>query len=284
MGWFARNQKGIQTPTDSKKEMPEGLWHKCSSCGEQAPMSEHEANLWVCRSCGFHDRIAPKDYFNILFDTPRYKSYFNEVQPKNALHFEDLKPYEKRLEQAFEKTDANEAVQVAVGRMEGRRVLIAAMDFRFIGGSMGSVVGERMARGIDFCIENKIPCIIISKSGGARMMEAGNSLMQMIKITAKLNELSQAGLPFISLLTDPTTGGVRASFDMLGDVNVSEPGALIAFAGPRVVKETIKQDLPEGLQRAEFLLEKGFLDKIIHRSNLKESLAQLLSFMMVKAR
>ena len=284
MGWFSRNQKGIQTPTDNKKEMPEGLWHKCSPCGEQSPMSEHEANLWVCGSCGFHDRIAPKDYFSILFDTPRYKTYFNEVQPKNALQFEDLKPYEQRLKQAFDKTNANEAVQVAVGRMEGRRVLIAAMDFRFIGGSMGSVVGERMARGIDFCIENKIPCIIISKSGGARMMEAGNSLMQMIKITAKLNELSQAGLPYISLLTDPTTGGVTASFAMLGDVNVSEPGALIAFAGPRVVKETIKQDLPEGFQRAEFLLEKGFLDKIIRRENLKESLAQLLSFMMIKAR
>ncbi|MEC8033211.1 MAG: acetyl-CoA carboxylase, carboxyltransferase subunit beta [Bacteroidota bacterium] len=284
MGWFSRDQKGIQTPTDNKKEMPEGLWHKCSACGEQSPMSEHEANLWVCGSCGFHDRIAPKDYFSILFDTPRYKTYFNEVQPKNALQFEDLKPYEQRLKQAFDKTDANEAVQVAVGRMEGRRVLIAAMDFRFIGGSMGSVVGERMARGIDFCIENKLPCIIISKSGGARMMEAGNSLMQMIKITAKLNELSQAGLPYISLLTDPTTGGVTASFAMLGDVNVSEPGALIAFAGPRVVKETIKQDLPEGFQRAEFLLEKGFLDKIIRRENLKESLAQLLSFMMIKAR
>ena len=284
MGWFSRDQKGIQTPTDNKKEMPEGLWHKCSACGEQSPMSEHEANLWVCGSCGFHDRIAPKDYFSILFDTPRYKTYFNEVQPKNALQFEDLKPYEQRLKQAFDKTDANEAVQVAVGRMEGRRVLIAAMDFRFIGGSMGSVVGERMARGIDFCIENKLPCIIISKSGGARMMEAGNSLMQMIKITAKLNELSQAGLPYISLLTDPTTGGVTASFAMLGDVNVSEPGALIAFAGPRVVKETIKQDLPEGFQRAEFLLEKGFLDKIIRRENLKESLAQLISFMMIKAR
>ena len=284
MGWFSRDQKGIQTPTDNKKEMPEGLWHKCSACGEQSPMSEHEANLWVCGSCGFHDRIAPKDYFAILFDTPRYKLYFNEIQPKNALQFEDLKPYEQRLKQAFDKTDANEAVQVAVGRMEGRRVLIAAMDFRFIGGSMGSVVGERVARGIDFCIENKLPCIIISKSGGARMMEAGNSLMQMIKITAKLNELSQAGLPYISLLTDPTTGGVTASFAMLGDVNVSEPGALIAFAGPRVVKETIKQDLPEGFQRAEFLLEKGFLDKIIRRENLKESLAQLLSFMMIKAR
>ncbi|HCE84523.1 MAG TPA: acetyl-CoA carboxylase, carboxyltransferase subunit beta [Bacteroidetes bacterium] len=284
MGWFSRDQKGIQTPTDNKKEMPEGLWHKCSACGEQSPMSEHEVNLWVCGSCGFHDRIAPKDYFAILFDTPRYKLYFNEIQPKNALQFEDLKPYEQRLKQAFDKTDANEAVQVAVGRMEGRRVLIAAMDFRFIGGSMGSVVGERMARGIDFCIENKIPCIIISKSGGARMMEAGNSLMQMIKITAKLNELSQAGLPYISLLTDPTTGGVTASFAMLGDVNVSEPGALIAFAGPRVVKETIKQDLPEGFQRAEFLLEKGFLDKIIRRENLKESLAQLLSFMLIKAR
>lgn len=283
MGWFSRDQKGIQTPTDNKKEMPEGLWHKCSACGEQSPMSEHEANLWVCGSCGFHDRITPNDYFSILFDTPRYKTYFNEVQPKNALQFEDLKPYEQRLKQAFDKTDANEAVQVAVGRMEGRRVLIAAMDFRFIGGSMGSVVGERMARGIDFCIENKLPCIIISKSGGARMMEAGNSLMQMIKITAKLNELSQAGLPYISLLTDPTTGGVTASFAMLGDVNVSEPGALIAFAGPRVVKETIKQDLPEGFQRAEFLLEKGFLDKIIRRENLKESLAQLLSFMMIKA-
>ncbi|MEC7405383.1 MAG: acetyl-CoA carboxylase, carboxyltransferase subunit beta [Bacteroidota bacterium] len=284
MGWFSRDQKGIQTPTDNKKEMPEGLWHKCSACGEQSPMSEHEANLWVCGSCGFHDRIAPKDYFSILFDTPRYKTYFNEVQPKNALQFEDLKPYEQRLKQAFDKTDANEAVQVAVGRMEGRRVLIAAMDFRFIGGSMGSVVGERMARGIDFCIENKLPCIIISKSGGARMMEAGNSLMQMIKITAKLNELSQAGLPYISLLTDPTTGGVTASFAMLGDVNVSEPGALIAFAGPRVVKETIKQDLPEGFQRAEFLLEKGFLDKIIRRENLKESLVQLISFMMIKSR
>ena len=284
MGWFSRNQKGIQTPTDNKKEMPEGLWNKCSACGEQSPMSEHEANLWVCGSCDFHDRIAPKDYFAFLFDTRRYKLYFNEVQPKNALHFEDLKPYEQRLKQAFDKTDANEAVQVAVGRMEGRRVLIAAMDFRFIGGSMGSVVGERVARGIDFCIENKIPCIIISKSGGARMMEAGNSLMQMIKITAKLNELSQAGLPYISLLTDPTTGGVTASFAMLGDVNVSEPGALIAFAGPRVVKETIKQDLPEGFQRAEFLLEKGFLDKIIRRGNLKESLAQLLSFMTIKAR
>ena len=209
--------------------------------------------LWKLRLSRSH---STKGLLCYLFDTPRYKSYFNDVQPKNAFQFEDLKPYEQRLKQAFDKTDANEAVQVAVGRMEGRSMLIAAMDFRFIGGSMGSVVGERMARGIDFCIENKLPCIIISKSGGARMMEAGNSLMQMIKITAKLNELSQAGLPYISLLTDPTTGGVTASFAMLGDVNVSEPGALIAFAGPRV-KETIKQDLPEGFQRAEFLLEKG---------------------------
>ncbi len=281
MSWFRRLREGITTSTIEKKEAPDGLWHKCKGCGETIPMKKYKENLWVCPSCALHGRIDSLEYFQFLFDDPdRVSLLFEHLDPVDMLRFEDLKPYTQRLKEAKAKNRVSEAITVATGDINEKAWVIAAMNFKFIGGSMGSVVGERISRAIDYAIEQKLPLLIISKSGGARMMEAAFSLMQMAKTSARLTRLAEAGLPYISLMTDPTTGGVTASYAMLGDINIAEPGALIGFAGPRVIKETIKRDLPEGFQRSEFLLEKGFLDFIVHRHELKEKLTEMRSYFL----
>ena len=280
MGWFKRFKQGITTSTKEKKEIKEGLWFKCPKCGHIVPKDEHEENLFVCQKCNYHDRIPSKEYFKILFDNNKYEVLFENILPEDPLNFVDRKPYKQRLEETIKKTKTTEAITVATGKINKIPAVVASMNFNFIGGSMGSVVGERIARAVDYCIENNLPLIIISKSGGARMMESSLSLMQMAKTSAKLTQLSKAGLPYISLMTDPTTGGVSASFAMLGDVNIAEPGALIGFAGPRVIKETIKKDLPEGFQTSEFLLEHGFLDYIVERKELKEKIALQLKLFL----
>jgi len=275
MKWFNRLKKGINTETKDKKEIKEGLWFKCPSCKEVIPMDDHRENLKVC-NCGYHERINSEDYFNIFFDNQKYKELNAEMKSADPLEFHDTKPYKDRLVATINKTGLNDALTSVYGKVNGEDLVIASMNFEFIGGSMGSVVGEKIAKAIDFCIEHKYPLMIISKSGGARMMEAAYSLMQMAKTSAKLTQLSDAKLPYISFLTDPTTGGITASYAMLGDVNITEPGALIGFAGPRVIKETIGRDLPEGFQRSEFVLEHGFIDYIVERKNLKEKVAQQL--------
>ena len=277
MGWFKRLTEGIQTSTKQKKEAPDGLWQKCKGCGKTNTVKELTNNFLKCPGCNHHIRIGSFDYFDLLFDG-RYKELFSNIYSYNFLNFEDVKNYDERLVEAREKTSLDDALTVASGKIKRKPILIAAMDFAFIGGSMGSVVGEKIARSVDYAIKNKIPLLIISKSGGARMMESAFSLMQMAKTSVKLAELSRAGIPYFSLLTDPTTGGVTASFAMLGDINFSEPNALIGFAGPRVIKETIKRDLPEGFQKSEFLLEHGFLDFIVDRQDLKERIGDLLNF------
>ena len=276
MGWFKRLKDGIQTATKFKKETPDGLWHKCNDCGETNTFKELKENFFKCPKCNYHERIGSHDYFDLLFDG-RYTKLFDEYKSYDFLEFTDLKPYQQRLDVASEKTGLVEAISVAIGKIGRKPLVIAAMDFSFIGGSMGSVVGEKIAKSIDYCIENETPLMIISKSGGARMMESAFSLMQMAKTAAKLSELGKKHIPYLSFLTDPTTGGVTASYAMLGDINFAEPGALIGFAGPRVIKETIKQDLPEGFQRSEFLIEHGFLDFIVDRSELKGRLDDLLT-------
>ncbi len=283
MGWFKRLKEGIQTTTRDKKEVPDGIWTKCPECKETTLQKDMKENLFVCPHCDHHSRIGSRDYFHILFDEGKYELLFEHLIPKDILGFEDLKKYTDRLAEAQEKTGLKDAISVAVGEIdEHLPIVIAAMDFSFIGGSMGSVVGEKISLAIDYCIEHKLPLLIISKSGGARMMESAFSLMQMAKTSVKLGQLSDARLPYLSLLTDPTTGGVTASFSMLGDFNFAEPKALIGFAGPRVIRETIKQDLPEGFQSSEFLLEEGFLDFIVHRKELKNTLRRLLGFFNLK--
>lgn len=276
MGWFKRLKDGIQTATRNKKEAPEGLWHQCVRCKEASTMKELRENFYKCPKCNYHTRIGSYDYFDLLYDEQEYGLLFEELRSKDMLQFTDLKPYPDRLADAYKKNRVTDAITVAVGKVNDLPLVVAAMDFKFIGGSMGSVVGERISKAIDFCIEEKIPFMIISKTGGARMMEAAFSLMQMAKTSAKLTRLAKAQLPFFSMLTDPTTGGVTASFAMLGDVNFAEPEALIGFAGPRVIKETIKRELPEGFQTSEFLLEHGFLDFIVDRKDLKDRMAELL--------
>lgn len=275
-GWFRRFRKGITTSTAEKKETPEGLWNKCPDCNFITTTTELAENLFVCPKCNYHHRIGSEEYFDILFDNSEYEELFDNIRSKDFLHFTDLKPYQKRLDDIYAKTDLKDSMRVAVGTVGTQKLLIACMDFEFIGGSLGSVMGEKFSRAVDHCIAHQLPYLVISKSGGARMMESAFSLMQLAKTSAKLSQLSDAKLPFISLLTDPTFGGISASFGMLGDLNIAEPGALIGFAGPRVIKETIKKDLPEGFQRSEFLLEHGFLDFIINRKQLKDKLAQLL--------
>ena len=275
-GWFKRIKEGILTPTKEKKETPEGLWYKCPSCNTVIPQDDHRKNLSVCHECNYHEKIGSEAYFQILFDDGKYSEINKNISSSDPLEFEDTKKYKDRIKATEKKTDLKDAVRTASGMVEGQKLMVAAMDFNFIGGSMGSVVGEKIARAIDFSIKNQIPFMMISKSGGARMMEAAFSLMQMAKTSAKLTQLAEAKLPYFSFLTDPTTGGVTASFAMLGDLNFSEPKALIGFAGPRVVKETIGKDLPEGFQRSEFLLEHGFLDFIVERKDLKSKMAQLL--------
>lgn len=270
LSWFQRLKKGISTTTSEKKEMPEGLWVKCPECSYICTAKELEDNLWVCPKCGYHHRIESLEYFKIMFDDKKYTELFDDVISTDFLGFTDLKPYQERLDKLYASTDLKDSMRVAKGSVAGNDLVIACMDFAFIGGSLGSVMGEKFARGVDYAIKHKIPFMVISKSGGARMMESAYSLMQMAKTSAKLNELSDAKLPFFSMLTDPTFGGVTASFAMLGDLNFAEPGALIGFAGPRVIKETIRKDLPKGFQKSEFLLDHGFLDFIVHRHDLKE--------------
>lgn len=274
--WYKRFRKGITTSTADKKETPEGLWSKCPECNYICTTTELKENLFVCPKCNYHHRIGSEEYYEILFDNQTYTELFDNIISKDFLHFTDLKPYQKRLDEIHAKTDLKDSMRVATGKVNGQEIVIACMDFEFIGGSLGSVMGEKFSRAVDYCIEHKLPFLVISKSGGARMMESAFSLMQLAKTSGKLSQLSDAKLPFISLLTDPTFGGISASFGMLGDLNIAEPGALIGFAGPRVIKETIKKDLPEGFQRSEFLLEHGFLDFIVDRKVLKEKLATLI--------
>lgn len=278
MSWFKRIKEGITTSTEEKKETPEGLWIKCNSCKKIIPSKEHADNQYVCTNCSYHDRIGSEEYFEILFDDQKYTEFNANLQAADPLNFEDTKKYTKRIVESQAKTGLKDAIRTAAGTVEGKPLVIACMDFAFIGGSMGAVVGEKIARAIDYAIEHEHALLIISKSGGARMMEAAHSLMQMAKTSAKLTRLADARLPYISLLTDPTTGGVTASYAMLGDLNIAEPGSLIGFAGPRVVKETIGKDLPKGFQTAEFVLEHGFLDMIVDRRNLRATMAQLLSY------
>ena len=273
MGWFKRIQEGITTKSTEKKEIPEGAWYQCPSCKTVVTSQQHVERMSVCNYCGHHDRIGSEGYFKILFDEGKFREIAPKITSSDPLEFEDTKTYTDRLEAAKKKTGLSDALRTASGELNGMPVVISCMDFQFIGGSMGSVVGEKIARGIDHALKKGCPFICISKSGGARMMEAGLSLMQMAKTSARLSLLSKAGLPYISVLTDPTTGGGTASFAMLGDMNIAEPNALIGFAGPRVVKETIGKELPEGFQRSEFLLEHGFLDAIVERKDLKEKLA-----------
>ena len=279
MDWFKRIKKGISTSTEDKKETPDGLWSKCPKCRTIVTTQEHKQNLHICASCNYHSRIGSAEYFEILFDNNQFTELDKNMSSLDPLTFTDKKTYPERLKSMQNSTGLKDAVRTAHGKLNDETVVIACMDFSFIGGSMGSVVGEKIARAIDYARENKHPMLIISKSGGARMMEAGISLMQLAKTSAKLAQLDKAGLPYISLCTDPTFGGATASFSMLGDMNISEPNALIGFAGPKVVKETIGKDLPEGFQTAEFLLEKGFIDMIIDRKDLKEKLAQLFKIM-----
>lgn len=271
MAWFKRKEKGIQTPTDEKKDVPKGLWYK-SPTGKIIDSDELERNLWVSPEDDYHVRVGSKEYFQILFDNNEFTELDANLTSVDSLKFVDTKKYSDRLKDVTEKTKLKDAVRTAVGKSKGKDLVVCCMDFAFIGGSMGSVVGEKIARGIDHSIKNNIPFVMISKSGGARMMEAAYSLMQLAKTSAKLAQLAEAKIPYISLCTDPTTGGTTASYAMLGDINISEPGALIGFAGPRVVRDTTGKDLPEGFQTAEFVLEHGFLDFIAHRKELKNKI------------
>ncbi len=279
MAWFKRTQKGIQTATEDKKDVPKGLWYK-SPTGKIVDAEQLEKNFYVSPEDGYHVRIGSKEYFEILFDDDKYKELDKNLTSKDPLKFEDKKKYVDRLKDAQEKTNLKDAVRTAVGKSNGNELVIACMDFSFIGGSMGSVVGEKIARAADYALKHKIPLMIISKSGGARMMEAALSLMQLAKTSAKLAQLADANIPYISLCTDPTTGGTTASFAMLGDINIAEPGALIGFAGPRVVRDTTGKELPEGFQTAEFLLEHGFLDFITPRHELKQRINLYLDLVL----
>ncbi len=282
MGWFKRLKDGIQTKTKSKREAPDGLWHKCKDCGNANTFKELSENYFICPKCDYHTRIGSHDYFDLIFDG-KYELLHENIRSKDFLNFSDLKTYKERLESAYERTELPDAISVATGKVKGKPITIAAMDFTFIGGSMGSVVGEKIAKAVDHCLDIKSPLMIISKSGGARMMESAFSLMQMAKTSTKLAQLSRSKLPYFSFMTDPTTGGVTASFAMLGDVNFAEPKALIGFAGPRVIKETIKRDLPDGFQTSEFLLDHGFLDFIVNRKNLKSRIEDLLDLFVISA-
>lgn len=274
--WYQRIRKGIQTSTSEKKETPEGLWGKCPKCNYICTTTELKENLYVCPNCNYHHRIASEDYFNILFDECSYTEIFANLYSKDILNFTDLKSYKQRLDEIHTKSNLKDSIRIAHGKILEEEIVVACMDFAFIGGSLGSVMGEKFSRAVRYCIEHRLPFLVISKSGGARMMEGAFSLMQMAKTCAMLSELSDAGLPYISLLTDPTFGGISASFGMLGDVNIAEPGALIGFAGPRVIMETIRKELPEGFQKSEFLLEHGFLDFIVERKDLREQLSRLI--------
>ena len=279
MAWFKRTKKGIQTATEDKKDVPKGLWYK-SPTGKIVDAEELEKNFYVSPEDGYHVRIGSEEYFEILFDNNEFKELDKNLTSKDPLHFEDNKKYVDRLKAAQEKTGLKDAIRTAVGKSMDEELVIACMDFTFIGGSMGSVVGEKIARAADYALKKKLPFLMISKSGGARMMEAALSLMQLAKTSAKLAQLAEARIPYMSLCTDPTTGGTTASFAMLGDINISEPGALIGFAGPRVVRDTTGKELPEGFQTAEFVLEHGFLDFISHRKDLKRKINLYLDLVL----
>ena len=274
--WFKRIKKGILTSTKDKKDAPEGLWEKCPECKYTCTVSDLAENNFVCPKCDYHHRIGSEEYFDIIFDNGEFTELFANIKSKDFLGFVDLKPYSKRLEDTYQKTDIHDSITVAHGKVNENDLVVACMDFEFIGGSLGSVMGEKISRACDYCMAQCIPFMIINKSGGARMMESAFSLMQLAKTSGKLHQLAEAKIPYISLCTDPTFGGTTASFAMLGDIICGEPAALIGFAGPRVIKETIKRDLPEGFQRSEFLLEHGFLDFIVHRNTLKNKLTELL--------
>ncbi len=275
--WFKRIKKGILTSTAEKKETPEGLWTKCPNCNYICTVTELRENVFVCPKCSLHHRIGSEEYFEILFNNNQFDILFENIRSKDFLHFTDLKSYQQRLEETWHKTDITDSIRIAAGDLKEHHIVVGCMDFEFIGGSLGSVMGERIARAADYCLAHKAPLMIICKSGGARMMESAFSLMQLAKVSGKLSQLTDAKIPYISLLTDPSFGGISASFGMLGDLNIAEPGALIGFAGPRVIRETIKKDLPEGFQRSEFLLEHGFLDFIVNRKELKEKIATVLT-------
>ena len=275
MNWFKRNIKNIKTPTSQKKEAPDGMWHKTPN-GAIVHIRELKNNSYVSPEDDFHFRIGSKEYFEILFDNNFYKELDENLSSSDPLNFKDRKSYKNRLSSSKKSTGLNDAIRTGVGKINGLSIIICCMDFSFIGGSMGSVVGEKISRAIDYSIKNKFPILIISKSGGARMMESTFSLMQMAKTSAKISLLSKEKIPYISLMTDPTTGGVSASFAMLGDFNIAEPNSLIGFAGPRVIKETIGSNLPKGFQKSEFLLDNGFLDFIVDRRNLKNKIYKLL--------
>lgn len=279
MAWFKRKEKGIQTATEDKKDVPKGLWYK-SPTGKIVDTEELAKNLWVSPEDDFHVRIGSAEYFEILFDNNEFTELNPKLSSKDPLKFEDTKKYKDRLKDVMDKTKLKDAVRTAVGKSKGNDLVVACMDFAFIGGSMGAVVGEKIARAINYSIENKVPFVMISKSGGARMMEAAYSLMQLAKTSAKLAQLADEKIPYISLCTDPTTGGTTASYAMLGDINIGEPGALIGFAGPRIVRDTTGKDLPEGFQSSEFLLEHGFLDFIVHRKELKNKINQYIDLIL----
>jgi acetyl-CoA carboxylase carboxyl transferase subunit beta len=283
MSWYKRLREGISTATKSKKDVPEGVWFQCKKCKETSTTKQLRDNYYKCLKCDYHTPIGSEAYFEILFDNHEYITLHDDLISVDFLHFTDMKPYDKRLEDSRKKTGLNDALAIGVGEVLGNRLVVAAMDFRFIGGSMGSVVGEKISLAIDHALASKAGLIIISRTGGARMMESAFSLMQMAKTSAKLTLMAKAKLPYFSLMTDPTTGGVTASFAMLGDINLAEPGALIGFAGPRVIRETIKRDLPEGFQTAEFLLENGFVDLVVNRKDLRETIGDLLAFFDVKS-
>ncbi len=274
--WFRRARKGILTSTSEKKETPDGLWVKCPVCKFTTTVQDLKEGLYVCPKCTYHHRIGSEDYFHLLFDNEEYVELYAGVKSVDYLGFNDMKPYKKRLEEAYSKTGLHDSISVAAGKVGTSDLVVCCMDFNFIGGSLGSVMGEKIARSVDYCLAHKMPLMIISKSGGARMMESAFSLMQLPKTLGKISQLADAKIPYISLCTDPTYGGTTASFAMMGDINIGEPGAMIGFAGPRVIKETIKKDLPEGFQSAEFVMEHGFLDLIVNRKELKSTIARLL--------
>ena len=278
MNWFNRKQKNINTPTSQKKELPDGMWYKTPG-GSVVHIRELKNNSYVCPEDDYHVRVGSKEYFEILFDNKSFKELDRDLTSSDPLSFVDTKTYKDRVKKSAKSTGLNDAIRTAYGKLDGHKIVISCMDFSFIGGSMGSVVGEKISRAIDYSLKNKTPLMIISKSGGARMMESTYSLMQMAKTSAKLSLLSKKKIPYISLMTDPTTGGVSASFAMLGDFNIAEPGALIGFAGPRVIKETIGSNLPKGFQRSEFLVDHGFLDFIVDRRDLKIKISKLLKLL-----
>ncbi len=278
MAWFKRSKENI-SPDSQKKDLPDGLWEKCSNCGEIIHKKQLENSLWTCTKCGFHFRIGSQEYINILLDKGSFKEIDKKIRSGDPLEFEDTKKYKDRIHETIKKLGLNDAVKTGTGKINGMDVAFGCMDFKFIGGSMGSVVGEKLARVIDKAFKNKIPLIIISASGGARMMEGAFSLMQMAKTSSRLARLADAHIPYISVLTDPTTGGTTASYAMLGDIHIAEPQALIGFAGPRVIKQTIGKDLPKGFQKSEFLLEQGFVDIISPRKELKDSIFNILTLL-----